>query len=153
MTLTTLLVNISLLSCCRTEKIFFRNKGDVSFTNSIFQSVSKRFFMRYYYESYLSNNHNTVDARYLEHLLSRTFTISNFVTDPLNFSSNSKLKNIRYLELRYLELSLSRTNYLSLKLFFARYLELLFEFLNWNVRTMFVFFSPRFFVVSTWQSK
>ena len=28
------------------------------------------------------------------------------------FSSNSRLKNIRYLELRYLELSLSRTNYL-----------------------------------------
>ena len=55
---------------------------------------------------------DTVDARYLEHLSSRTFTISNFLAGPLNFSSNSRLKNIRYLELRYLELSLSQTNYL-----------------------------------------
>ena len=45
----------------------------------------------------------TVDACYHEHLLSRTFTIPNFLTGPLNFSSNSRLKNIRYLELRYLE--------------------------------------------------
>ena len=43
---------------------------------------------------------NTIDDRYLKHLLSRTFTISNFLADPLNFSSNSRLKNIRYLELR-----------------------------------------------------
>ena len=54
----------------------------------------------------------TVDACYLEHLLSRTFTFSNFLAGPLNFSSNSRLKNIHYLELRYLKLSLSRTNYL-----------------------------------------
>ena len=59
-----------------------------------------------------SGNLDTVDARYLEHLLSRTFTISNFLAGSLNFSSNSRLKNIRYLELRYLEISLSRTNYL-----------------------------------------
>ena len=55
---------------------------------------------------------STVDARYLEHLLSRTFTISNFLAGPLNFSSNTRLKSIRYLKLRYLELSLSRTNHL-----------------------------------------
>ena len=55
----------------------------------------------------------TVDARYLEHLLSRTFTISNFLAGPLNFSSNSRLKNIRYLELRYLKLSPYRANYLA----------------------------------------
>ena len=45
----------------------------------------------------------TVDARYHQDLLSRTFTISNFLTGPLNFSSNYRLKNIRYLELRYLK--------------------------------------------------
>ena len=39
----------------------------------------------------------TVDACYLEQLLSRTFTISNFLAGPLNVSSNSRLKNIRYL--------------------------------------------------------
>ena len=60
----------------------------------------------------LQQNIYTVDARYLEHLLSRTFTIWNFLAGPLNFSSNSRLKNIRYLELRHLKLSLSRTNYL-----------------------------------------
>ena len=49
----------------------------------------------------------TVDARYLEHLFSRTVTISNFLAGPLNFSSNSRLKNIRCPEL-----SLSQTNYL-----------------------------------------
>ena len=54
----------------------------------------------------------TVDACYLEHLLSRTFTIWNFLAGPLNFSSNSRLKNIRYLELRHLEFSPSRANYL-----------------------------------------
>ena len=54
---------------------------------------------------------NIVDNRYLEHLFTRTFTISNFLTGPFNFSSNSRLKNICYLKLRYLELSLSRTNY------------------------------------------
>lgn len=43
-------------------------------------------------------SNNTVDARYLEHLLTGTFTISNFLTGPLKFSSNYRLKNIRYLE-------------------------------------------------------
>ena len=95
----------------------------------------------------------TVNARYLEHLLLRTFTISNFLTGSLNFSSNSRLKNICYLEIRYLELSLSRTNYLvpltvfcSLSRTFARIFKL--ECSN-NV----CIFSSRFFVVSTWQSK
>ena len=54
----------------------------------------------------------TVDASYLEQLFSRTFTILNFLAGPLNFSSNSGLKNIRYPELRHLEFSPSRTNYL-----------------------------------------
>ena len=52
------------------------------------------------------------DCRYSRRSLSRTPVISNILACPLNFSSNSRLKNIRYLELRYLELSLSRTNYL-----------------------------------------
>ena len=50
------------------------------------------------------------DCRYSRRSLQ--CVISNFLACPLNFSSNSRLKNIRYLELRYLELSLSRTNYL-----------------------------------------
>ena len=39
---------------------------------------------------------------YLEHLLSRTFTISNYLAGSFNFWSNSPLKIIRYLELRHL---------------------------------------------------
>ena len=80
---------------------------NISSSQYIFRAISKceRSRLR-------RKNKPTVDARYLEHLLSRTFTILNFLAGPLNFSSNSRLKNIRYLELRCLELSLSRTNYL-----------------------------------------
>ena len=82
----------------------------------------------------------TVDDCYLEHLLSPTFTI---LVGPLNFSSNSRLKNIHYLELRYLKLSLSWINYL-VPCFPLVSSNFWFKFLNWNVRTIFVFFTAYF---------
>ena len=48
-----------------------------------------------------------LNTRHLELSLCQTIFFG-----PLNFSTNSRLKNACYLELRYLELSLSRTNYL-----------------------------------------
>ena len=51
----------------------------------------------------------TVDTRYLEYPLSQTFTMSNFLfrlfSIPINFPYNS----VRYVELRYPELSLCQT--------------------------------------------
>ena len=52
---------------------------------------------------------NTVDIRYLEYLLSQTFTLSNFLFGPCNILINFPYKSVRYLELRYLEFSLCRT--------------------------------------------
>ena len=72
---------------------------------------------------------NTVHARYLEHSLSRTFSMSNFFLGPLNSASNFTLNNHPLSRspfisnFHYVEL-FSR----SLELIFARYLELSFEF-------------------------
>ena len=51
---------------------------------------------------------NTVDIHYLEHLLSQTFTLSNFLFDPFSILINFPYKSVWYLELRYLKLSLCR---------------------------------------------
>ena len=51
----------------------------------------------------------TVDIRYLEYPLSRTFITSNFLFGPFSILINFSYKSVRYLELRSLELSLCRT--------------------------------------------
>ena len=51
----------------------------------------------------------TVDIRYLKYPLSRTFTMSNFLFCPFSILINFPYKFVRYLEFRYLELSLCRT--------------------------------------------
>ena len=67
---------------------------------------------------------NTVDIRYLECLLIQTFTISNFFFGPFSISSNFPYNYIRYLEPRYLELSLCRTNFSVPSALLSRYLKL-----------------------------
>ena len=52
---------------------------------------------------------NTVDIRYLKYPLSRTFIMSNFLFGPFSILINFPYKSARYLERRYLELSLCRT--------------------------------------------
>ena len=69
-------------------------------------------------------NVHAVDIRYLECPLSRTFTISNFFFGPFSISSNFPYNYIRYLEPRYLELSLCRTNFSVPSALLSRHLEL-----------------------------
>ena len=58
---------------------------------------------------YLTNNGDTVDIRYLEYPLSRTFTMSNFLCGIFSILVNFHYKSVRYLELLDLKLSLRRT--------------------------------------------
>ena len=52
---------------------------------------------------------STIVIRYLEYPLSQIFTMSNFLFGPFSILINFPYKSVRYLELRYLELSLCRT--------------------------------------------
>ena len=54
-------------------------------------------------------NHITVEICYLEHPLSQTFTMSNFLFGLFSIHINFPYKSLWYLELRYLELSLCWT--------------------------------------------
>ena len=58
---------------------------------------------------YISCQGTTVDIRYLGHPLSRTFTMSNFLFGPFSILINFSYKSVRYLERRYLKLSLRQT--------------------------------------------
>ena len=58
---------------------------------------------------------NTDDIRCLEYPLSRTLTMLNFLSGPFSIVINFSYKFVRYVDLRYLELSLCR----SLKSFLA----------------------------------
>ena len=94
-----------------------------------------------------------VDDKDSQRSLSRTPVITNFLTGSLKFSSNSRLKNIRYLEIRYLELSLSRTNYLVPLTVFCSLSRTCARIFKLECSNNACIFSWRFFVVSTWQSK
>ena len=79
--------------------------------------ISKRHFDRWNISARTTKEINdkkniswsTVDIRHLEYLLSRTFTMSNYLFDPFSILINFPYKSARYLELRYLEFSLCRT--------------------------------------------
>ena len=73
----------------------------------------------------------TVDIRYLEYPLSRTFTMSNFLFGPSRILINFPYKSVRYLKLRYVELFLCRIIFsvpsVIFGLFLIRYSNKIFE--------------------------
>ena len=69
-------------------------------------------------------NKSTVDIRYHECPLPRTFTISNSFFGSFSISSNFPYHYIRYLKPCYLELSLCQTNVSALSALLSRCLEL-----------------------------
>ena len=70
---------------------------------------------------------STVNIRYLECLLFRTFNISNFFFGPFSIFSNFNYNYNQYLEPCHLQLSLCRTNFSVLLALLSRFLELLLE--------------------------
>ena len=80
--------------------------------------------------NFIESFRDTVDTRYLDCPFSRTFTISNFFFGPFSISSNFPYNYSRYLEPRYLELSLCRTNFSVPSALLSRYLERFHRFLK-----------------------
>lgn len=80
---------------------------------------------------------STFDIRYLAYALSLTFTMSSFLFGPFSILINFPYKSVRYLQLRYLELSLCRTIFsvfwVIFRLFPIRCLENSHEVFEWII--------------------
>ena len=87
--------------------------------------------------SYTTFKAYAVDIRYFEYPLSRDFTVSNFPFGSFSILINFPYKSVRYLEFRYLQLSLCRTIFsvhsVTFGLFLIRYLKHWNEIFEWII--------------------